>query len=230
MKVAALFSGGKDSTYSIYKVKQMGHDVKCLVTIFPKSSNSHLLHFSTIESTELQSRTLEIPQIISTLDSDELKEEMNVLEMLLEKAKHDFQIEVLVHGGISSEFQKKCFEKICEKIDLKIITPLWKINAKEYMNDLIDSKFKFILTSVSSGGLDETWLGKIISADDISQLDKLSNKYGFNLNFEGGEAETFVIDCPLYSHPIKIKKSKTVWDGYIGRFEIEDAHLDSNAR
>jgi len=230
MKVAALFSGGKDSTYSIYKVKQMGHDVKCLVTIFPKSSDSHLLHFSAIESTELQSKTLEIPQIISTLDSDELKEEMNVLEMLLEKAKRDFQIEGLVHGGISSEFQKKCFEKICEKIDLKIIAPLWKINAKEYMNDLIESKFKFILTSVSSGGLDETWLGKIISADDISQLDKLSNKYGFNLNFEGGEAETFVIDCPLYSHPIKIKKSKTVWDGYIGRFEIEDAHLDSNAR
>jgi len=230
MKVAALFSGGKDSTYSIYKVKQLGHDVKCLVTIFPKSSNSHLLHFSTIELTKLQSKALEIPQIISTLDSDELEEEMNVLEMLLEKAKHDFQIEGLVHGGISSEFQKKCFEKICEKIDLKIIAPLWKINAKEYMNDLIDSKFKFILTSVSSGGLDETWLGKIISADDISQLEKLSNKYGFNLNFEGGEAETFVIDCPLYSHPIKIKKSKTVWDGYIGRFEIEDAHLDSNAR
>ena len=230
MKVAALFSGGKDSTYSIYKVKQLGHDVKCLVTIFPKSSNSHLLHFSTIESTKLQSKALEIPQIISTLDSDELKEEMSVLEMLLEKAKRDFQIEGLVHGGISSEFQKKCFEKICEKIDLKIIAPLWKINAKEYMNDLIDSKFKFILTSVSSGGLDETWLGKIISADDISQLDKLSNKYGFNLNFEGGEAETFVIDCPLYSYPIKIKKSKTVWDGYIGRFEIEDAHLDSNAR
>jgi ABC transporter with metal-binding/Fe-S-binding domain ATP-binding protein len=230
MKVAILFSGGKDSTYSIYRVKQLGHDIKCLVTIFPKSSNSHLLHFPTIELTELQSRTLGIPQIISTLDSDELKEEMNVLEMLLEKAKRDFQIEGLVHGGISSEFQKKCFEKICEKIDLKIIAPLWKINAKEYMNDLIDSKFKFILTSVSSGGLDETWLGKIISADDISQLDKLSNKYGFNLNFEGGEAETFVIDCPLYSYPIKIKKSKTVWDGYIGRFEIEDAHLDSNAR
>jgi len=178
----------------------------------------------------IQSKTLEIPQIISTLDSEELKEEMNVLEILLKKAKQDFQIEGLVHGGISSEFQKKCFEKICEKIDLEIIAPLWKINAKEYMNDLIDSKFKFILTSVSSGGLDETWLGKIISADDISQLDKLSNKYGFNLNFEGGEAETFVIDCPLYSYPIKIKKSKIVWDGYIGRFEIEDAYLDSNAR
>jgi len=230
MKLAVLFSGGKDSTYSIYKVKQMGHDVKCLVTVFTKSSDSQLLHFPAIELTKLQSKTLKISQITSTLDSNELAEEMDALKILLKRAKQDFQVEGLVHGGISSEFQKKCFEKICEKIDLKIITPLWKINAKEYMNDLIESKFKFILTSVTSGGLDETWLGKIISADDISELDKLSIKYGFNLNFEGGEAETFVIDCPLYLHPIKITKSKVVWDGYRGRFEIEDAGLDSNAR
>ena len=230
MKLAALFSGGKDSTYSIYKVKQMGHNVQCLVTIFPKSSDSHLLHFPTIGLTKLQSKTLKIPQIISTLDSDELEEEMNALRVLLEKAKRDFQIDGLVHGGISSEFQKKCFEKICMENDLKVVTPLWKTNAKKYMIDLIHSNFKFILTSVSSDGLDERWLGKIISADDILQLDKLSNKHGFNLSFEGGEAESLVVDCPLYSYPIIINKSKTIWDGYRGRFEIEAASLDSNAR
>ena len=230
MKLAALFSGGKDSTYSIYKVKQMGHNVQCLVTIFPKSSDSHLLHFPTIGLTKLQSKTLKIPQIISTLDSDELEEEMNALRVLLEKAKRDFQIDGLVHGGISSEFQKKCFEKICVENDLKVVTPLWKTNAKKYMIDLIHSNFKFILTSVSSDGLDERWLGKIISMNDISQLNKLSEKYGFNLNFEGGEAETFVVDCPLYLSPIVIAKSKTIWDGYRGRFEIEDVGLDSNAR
>ena len=230
MKLAALFSGGKDSTYSIYKVKQMGHNVQCLVTIFPKSSDSHLLHFPTIGLTKLQSKTLKIPQIISTSDSDELEEEMNTLRVLLEKAKRDFQIDGLVHGGISSEFQKKCFEKICVENDLKVVTPLWKTNAKKYMIDLIHSNFKFILTSVSSDGLDERWLGKIISADDILQLDKLSNKHGFNLSFEGGEAESLVVDCPLYSYPIIINKSKTIWDGYRGRFEIEAASLDSNAR
>jgi len=183
MKLAALFSGGKDSTYSIYKVKQMGHDVKCLVTVFPKSSDSQLLHFPAIELTKLQSKTLKISQITSTLDSNELAEEMDALKILLKRAKQDFQIEGLVHGGISSEFQKKRFEKICKENDLKIITPLWKINAKEYMNELIVSNYKFILTSVSSDGFDERWLGKIISAHDILQLNKLSDKYGFNLNF-----------------------------------------------
>ena len=193
MKLAALFSGGKDSTYSIYKVKQMGHDVRCLITLFPKSANSHMLHFPNIKLTKLQSETLEIPQITSTLKSDESSEEMNVLKTLLERAKLDFQIDGLVHGGISSEFQKKSFEKICKESNLNVITPLWKINPKEYMDSLLNSNFEFILTSVSSDGLDETWLGKIISADDVSLLSNLSNKYGFNLNFEEGRLKHLLL-------------------------------------
>ena len=230
MKLASLFSGGKDSTYSIYKAKQIGHDVECLVTVIPKSPESQLLHFSAVELTKLQARTMKIPQIVSELNSDETVEQMDVLETLLEKAKKDFQIEGIVHGGISSEFQKRCFESICKENNLKVVTPLWKTVPKEYMNDLINSGFKFILTSVSSDGLDETWLGKIISISDISRLSGLSEKYGFNLNFEGGEAETFVVDCPLYSHPIKITKSEKIWDGYRGRFEIEVAGLNFNVR
>ena len=226
MKLASLFSGGKDSTYSIYKAKQIGHDIECLVTIFPKSSESQLLHFSTIELTKLQAKTMKVPQIVSELNSDNIEDEMNVLITLLEKAKKDFQIEGIVHGGISSEFQKRCFENICKENDLKTVTPLWKTAPKEYMNELINSGFKFILTSVSSDGLDETWLGKTISNPDITRLGKLSKKYGFNLNFEGGEAETFVVDCSLYLHPIKITKSEKIWDGYRGTLKVEDASLD----
>ena len=230
MKLASLFSGGKDSMYSIYKAKLMGHDVVCLVTASPKSFDSQLLHFPTIELTKLQAKAMKIPQIASELNSDDTTEQMDILKTLLEKAKEDFQIEGIVHGGMSSEFQKKCFEIICKENNLKIITPLWNINPKEYMIELINSGFKFILTSVSSDGLDETWLGKVISASDVSKLSELSTKYGFNLNFEGGEAETFVIDCPLYSGPIKISKSEKIWDGYRGRFEIEVTSLNSNVR
>ena len=149
-------------------------------------------------------------------------QEISVLGTLLEKAKQDFQIDGIVHGGISSEFQKKRFENICKENNLSVLAPLWKTNPKEYMNELINSGFKFILTSVSSDGLDEAWLGKIITASDLSKLGELSEKYGFNLNFEGGEAETFVVDCPLYSHPIQITKSKKIWDGYRGTLEIND--------
>ena len=97
------------------------------------------------------------------------------------------------------------------------------------MNDLLESDFHFIMTTVSSDGLDDQWLGKLISKSDVKTLETLSEKFGFNLNFEGGEAETFVIDCPLFFNSIKINKFTKNWDGYRGRFEIVDAELNYNA-
>ncbi len=230
MKVASLFSGGKDSTYSIYKAKQEGHQIRCLITILPLSEESMLLHFPNIELTKLQSKSMGIPQIYIESRSNETETEVNLIEKILAKAKSEHDLEGLVHGGILSEFQKNIFDRVCSKLNLKLISPLWQKEQIEYMKNLIESNFHFIITSVSADGLDEKWLGKEITIQDLEKLDQLSKKYGFNINFEGGEAETMVIDCPLFSHPIMILKSRKIWDGIRGRFEILDAELDYRAR
>ena len=229
MKLASLFSGGKDSTYSIYLAKKQGHEIKCLLSVFPKSDESHLLHHPNLQWTHLQSQSMQIPQLTIKSELDETDNEINALEKILIKSMDEYQIEGLVHGGIQSQFQKDKFENLCDKLNLKSITPLWNRNPLEYMNELISSNFVFIITSVSSGGLDDSWLGKIITKNDVDNLYVLSQKFGFNLNFEGGEAETFVTYCPLFSYAIKIIQGKKIWDGYRGRFEIVDARLNYNA-
>ncbi|MGI0081847.1 MAG: diphthine--ammonia ligase [Nitrosopumilaceae archaeon] len=226
MNLAALFSGGKDSTFAIYKAKLQGHDIKCLVTIFPESEESTFLHYPNIGMTMLQAKSMNIPQVFYQTNSNIVETEMKELERLLAKAKKDFGIEGVVHGGILSEFQKNRFEIICNNLNLKVLSPLWKINQKQYMKNLIKSKFRFIITSVSSAGLDNSWLGKEITTGDIDKLEQLSAKHGFNLSFEGGEAETLVLDCPLFSLPLRIVQSNKIWDGYRGRFEITEASLD----
>ncbi|MSV33790.1 MAG: diphthine--ammonia ligase [Nitrosarchaeum sp.] len=229
MKLASLFSGGKDSTYSILLAKKQGHEIKCLLSVFPKSDESHLLHHPNLQWTNLQSQSMQIPQLTIKSEFDETDNEINSLEKILIQAMDEYHIEGLVHGGIQSQFQKEKFENLCNKLNLKSIAPLWNRNPLEYMNELISSNFVFIITSVSSGGLDDSWLGKIITKNDIDNLYVLSQKFGFNLNFEGGEAETFVVDCSLFSHTIKIIQGKKIWDGYRGRFEIVDARLNYNA-
>jgi diphthine-ammonia ligase len=226
MNLAALFSGGKDSTFSIYKEKQKGNDIVCLVSIFPKSDESMFLHYPNISVTKLQAKSMNLPHLFSKMNLDDVESETKEIQKLLEQAKKDFKINGIVHGGILSKYQKEKFENICSKLDLKIFSPLWQVNQKEYLKDLVKSKFRFIITSVSSDGLDESWLGKEITTDDIETLDKLATKHGFNLSFEGGEAETLVLDCPLFSSPIKIINSNKTWDGYRGRFEITEAILE----
>lgn len=226
MNLAALFSGGKDSTFVIYKEKQKGNNIICAVTVFPKSDESTFLHYPNIDITKLQAKSMKMPHFFSQTNSNDVETEMQEIQKLLAQAKKDYTIEGFVHGGILSKFQKERFEKIGSKLNLKIFSSLWQINQKEYLKELIKSKFRFIITSVSSAGLDESWLGKEISMQDVEKLDELATKHGFNLSFEGGEAETLVLDCPLFSSPIKIISSKKNWDGYRGRFEITDAILE----
>ena len=97
------------------------------------------------------------------------------------------------------------------------------------MNELLDNNFEFIISSVSSDGLDQSWLGKEIGYSQLKELEKLSKKFQFNLNFEGGEAETFVTNCPLFKNKIEIINSNKIWDGVRGRFEIVEAKLENNA-
>jgi uncharacterized protein (TIGR00290 family) len=97
------------------------------------------------------------------------------------------------------------------------------------MKELLDENFEYIISTVSSDGLNDSWLGRTINKNDLYELEKLQKKFGFNLNFEGGEAETFVTNCPIFEKSLLIQDSITEWDGYRGRFEILEAKLEDNA-
>lgn len=230
MNLAALFSGGKDSTYAIFAAKKMGHIVKCVATIRPKSDQSHLLHFPDVSYTRLQAESMNIPQIMLESDDDDSRHEISLIADVLHAAKRDYDIEGIVHGGILSEFQKIRFEKACDRVSLPVIAPLWGIDQAQYMRTLLYDNFEFVLTSVTCDGLDDSWLGRVITHEDLDCLETLAAKHSFNLSFEGGEAETFTVNCPLFSQRIAIRDSCKTWDGYRGRFQIREAELVSNAR
>jgi len=229
MKLAALFSGGKDSTYAIYLAKKLHHSVEVLLTLYPHSSESHLLHHPNVTFTSLQSESMKIPQLVEEISSTDAETEFKKLEKLIILAKENYSIEGIVHGGILSKYQKDNFSLICERNNLEIISPLWNKNPESYMKELLEENFEYIISSVSSDGLDSSWLGQIIDKKRLEHLEKLQSKFGFNLNFEGGEAETFVTNCPLFEKPLFIQDSSTEWDGYRGRFEILEAKLKDNA-
>ena len=44
MRLASLYSGGKDSTFSLYLAEQMGHEVPYLVNIVPDDEASWIFH------------------------------------------------------------------------------------------------------------------------------------------------------------------------------------------
>lgn len=225
MRLASLYSGGKDSNYSIFEINRLGHDVACLISINPEISDSLLFHFPNIHLTRVLAQAIDLPIRDFKSKTSSLENEIAVLENALSSVKEEFGIEGIVHGGISSNFQKRNFEKICSDLGLSVFSPLWNLNPSNYLRRMIDEKFKIIITGVSAMGLDREWLGIQLDHESVQRLESLSSKYGFNLSFEGGEAETFVVDCPIYKKKLENTTGMVKWFGDNGIFEITDYEL-----
>lgn len=226
MRLAALFSGGKDSTYAILAARELGHEVSCLVTLHPPADDSLLFHYPNVWITRYQSEAMQIPLLKAAVKGRSKDEEAASLGQALGEAKSAFGVEGILSGGISSIFQKDAFESVCGAAGLSHLAPNWGSDPEVYMNRLLDKGFEVMLVGVSAMGLDRDWLGKVIDRGSLERLRGLSKKYGFNLDFEGGEAETLVLDCPLFQKKLVVKQGRARWDGQRGMFEIQEVALE----
>lgn len=197
MKLAVLFTGGKDCLYAAYLAKKQGHEIICLITIQSENPDSYMFHTPAIELTTLQAEALNLPHIIGQTTGIKEKELLD-LEKIIAKAKEKYSFEGVITGALFSEYQSSRIEKIAQKLGLKVLSPLWHKNQEQEVQELLDLGFKFILTAVAAEGLTADWLGKVITPEDFAKLKELNKKINFHIAFEGGEAESLVLDCPLF--------------------------------
>ena len=220
MKLGVLFSGGKDSTYSAWLVKQKGHELACLISVFSENPDSYMFHTPSIESVKQQAKAMGIPLLVQKTKGEKEKE-LEDLEKVIKEAKEKYHIEGVVSGALASNYQKSRIGNICKKLNLKSITPLWHKNEIDYLNELVNNKFKIIITGVAAYPLDEKWIGREINDKFIQDAKKLHEKYKIHPAGEGGEFETFVLNCPLFKAPLKIKSKKVSGDGNSWRMELK---------
>jgi ABC transporter with metal-binding/Fe-S-binding domain ATP-binding protein len=224
LKVGVLFSGGKDSTYAAFLARQRGDELVCLITLSPIRADSYMFHYPNIRWTAMQAEAMQLPQV--TLETKGVKEEELVdLRKAVETAKGDYSLEAVYTGALASVYQKSRVERICDELAVKAVSPLWRVDQVAHLTNLITNQFEVIMTGVAALGLDEGWLGRALDKDAVRDLANLQAKYGVNPGLEGGEGETFVLDCPLFERRIQVTASKKHWQGDAGYLEILDAHL-----
>ena len=219
MTNACLFSGGKDSTLALHKVIDQGIGIDLLITMVPESRESYMFHFPNLSFTELQAESMGIRHVFCNTKGEKEKELAD-----LEKALVDNDVKLLVTGATFSKYQGDRINAMCKRLGIEHIAPLWHIDPMEELRELAE-KYNVIMTSVSAEGLDTSILGTRLDGKMIEKLVELNKRYGINLVFEGGEAETFVLDAPMFKHSIKILESHTENKGMRGIYVIDDAEL-----
>ncbi len=222
MRVAALFSGGKDSVFALYIAQQYGWEVTHLVTLLPDKSDSWMFHSINTQHTGMLAQALGVPLVKRTTAAEK---ETELLD--LQKILQELEIDGVISGAIASEYQRTRIEKICDELGIKSFTPLWHKNQALLLRDQVNAGFHIIIVGVFAEGFTESWLGRTIDKATIETLEQLNQSHGINIAGEGGEYETLVLSGPLFSRRLVIDESVKEWNRDSGVLQVKKAHLEN---
>ena len=220
MRVAALVTGGKDSALALYRALKLGYEVKFLVTMIPQREDSWMFHFPNIHLADLFAKAVEIPLVKAEtvgIKETELKDLKNLLATL--------DVEGVVSGAISSRYQKKRIDKVCQELKLTSIAPLWQEDSMRLLKEIINLNFEVIIVGVYAYGFDQSWLGRKINSIALKNLFELNDKYQISLVGEGGEYETLVLDAPFFKKRIQVLRTERIWEDHSGYLLVKEAKL-----
>ena len=207
MRLASLYSGGKDSSFSLYVAEQMGHEIPYLVNVVPEDRASWIFHTPNLNVVpaiaEAMGKELILGKSTGEEDSD-----MEGLRQALD----GLDIDGIVTGAVWSDYQWDRMNLVCGDLGLKFFAPMWRKDQDYLMEQMIDAGVEAVIVGCYAEGFDESWLGRPLNHETLAELRKLRDKYGISIMGEGGEYESLTLNSPSFRYPLKIAGSRKEWN------------------
>jgi ABC transporter with metal-binding/Fe-S-binding domain ATP-binding protein len=220
MKVAVLYSGGKDSSLAVHRARRAGYEVAALISAIPLRNDSWMFHRPNIEHAKVQAACMGIPWHRVQVSGEKEREVEELLREIPSIIK-GLGVGALCTGAIASRYQRERVARICNELGLAEFSPLWGEPEESLLRELLDLGFEVYFSSVSAEGLGRDWLGTLLDKTRVESLLRLKERYSINASGEGGEYETFVCDSPLFSKRIRVVEAETVWARNSGTWNIK---------
>lgn len=220
LRVAALVTGGKDSALALHRAMKSGYTAAYLVTMIPQREDSWMFHYPNIHLADLFAETVGITQVKGEASGEKEAELQD-----LKKVLATLDIDAVVSGAVSSEYQKTRIDRICKELGLKSVAPLWHQDPKKLLTDLVKLKMETIIVGVYAYGFTADWLGRKIDEAAINDLVQLNKNFQVSLVGEGGEYETLVLNAPFFHKKIRLIETEKIWKNQSGYLHIKKAVL-----
>ncbi|KAK7104737.1 uncharacterized protein [Littorina saxatilis] len=246
MKTVALISGGKDSCFNMLECVAEGHQIVALANLRPKDKakdelDSYMYQTVGHQAIELYAEAMALPLYRHNIqgtaldtDRDYLPQEADEVEdlyQLLSKIQGEMEIEAVAVGAILSDYQRVRVESVCLRLGLTPLAYLWRREQAPLLQEMVDCGVEAILIKVAAMGLEpERHLGLSLQ-QILPYMLKMEKQYGLNVCGEGGEYETFTLDCPLFKKKLVVNNKETVIhsaDAFapVGYIHFNELHLE----
>jgi len=228
MKVAILYSGGKDSSYAVQYAKEKGWDIKYLLSVKPTRTDCYLFHFATVEHTKELADILNIPHILETCDVADPKKEAEIVKRVVENN----MVDAVVLGGTGlQETQIRSIQEALMPLGVEAFASHAGMDHDEVMQEMVNKGYKIMITQIASMGLDKSWLGRIVDKETLRELFERSTKFGFHCGGEGGYYDTLVVDGPIFDKRLEIIEAEPSMESeYAGHLVVTELKVMPKAQ
>ncbi|MBO7351538.1 MAG: diphthine--ammonia ligase [Candidatus Methanomethylophilaceae archaeon] len=221
MRLAAMYSGGKDSTFAMYLAQQMGHEIACLVTVRPEDSASWIFHTPNLSVVPKMAEAMGMELV--TVSSDGTEEgDMEAMRSVLS----GLDVDGIVVGALWSDYQWDRMNLICGDLGLVVLAPLWRKDQDTVYDEMVSAGIEAVIAGVFAEGLDAGWLGRRLDADTKKQLAALRGRYGISIMGEGGEYESMTLDSPMHAKRLRIESSEKRMERDAGTLHVTAVSLE----
>ncbi|XP_003745481.1 diphthine--ammonia ligase [Galendromus occidentalis] len=225
MKVVALISGGKDSCYNMMQCVKNGHEVVALANLTPADGedelDSYMYQSVGTKALPIYAEAMGLPlyqdKILGTPVDTRMEytpsenDEVEDLYRLLKRIRHEIFFDAISVGAIFSDYQRIRCESVCQRLGIEMLAYLWHRDQNQLLHEMVDSGVEAIIIKTAAMGLSQKHLGLTL-AEILPDMLHLNEKYGLNICGEGGEFESFTLDCPLFKKKIVIDEMEQVID------------------
>ena len=205
-KIVMAWSGGKDSSYALFSLlNDPNYEVCYLLSTINGTYNRLSMHGVREELIQLQADSIGIPLIkvyVCESSNEEYERQMNAA--LLELKKEG--IHTVAYGDIFLEDLKQYRIQTMQQIGFTCLFPLWQKDSAFLVRDFIHKGFKTYTCCINDGYLDESWVGKLIDNQFISELPQHIDPCG-----ENGEFHSFCFEGPIFKTPIPVHPGENVY-------------------
>ena len=223
MLVVGLVSGGKDSCYNMVQCVAAGHSIVALANLRPSGgeleADSQMFQTVGWSNVQLLAEAMDLPLYVeetamearaagreySPVEGDEVED----LYRLLARVQEDTGCEGVSVGAILSDYQRVRVESVCLRLGMTPLAFLWRRQQSALLREMVEHKVEAVLVKVACLGLDSSHLGLTLAQAEPG-LTRLAGLYGVNVCGEGGEFETFTLDCPLFRRRLVVSDSSVV--------------------
>ena len=197
-RAAISWSGGKDSCAALVRARAT-LDVTAMVTMFDEEaarSRSHGLRPAVLDA---QADRLGLRRVTRPCSWPSYNDAFaSALDALAADG-----ITHIVFGDILFEEHRRWAERMCEPHGLTAVEPLWGLSTTTLLEEWIASGADAMIVTARAEFLDETWLGRRLSPECLSEFARL----GVDPCGERGEYHTVVTNTPLFDRPLRLRAS-----------------------